>query len=357
MPELTVVVPTFNRSQHLARCLRHFVVDENDLHIIIADGSNVPEHRRKNEASVMRVKSDLNIEYIGFPSELGFFQRCSEVADQISTEYIVFHADDDFLFSSGMIAAAEFMDNNSEVTVTQGNIMHIGRGKNKLMNVATYPFSPIAIQDPVKRLKWHMRGYRPTFYSTHRRKNCAEALAATSKFTSPWLRFTEITASSLIALQGQLGFVDVLYGVRESHPGALSRNDMNWPDILVHDNFSKTLQDYVDVVGPFIEEMNACCSPVDADKQAREAFLEFMKMVMIPQTRPIPQHIIDQTRSVLDIFENHSRHDNQRRLLSNAIALINDPEYKRKSTIKSAILSSIPYKSLLRGFSKKFRLN
>ena len=341
MDEITVVVPTYNRSVHLTRTLKHFCIDENDLNIIVADGSSDKNERKKNENAVNRVKSTLKIEYQDYPVEMGFFERCSILAEQAASPFITFHADDDFLFSSGIKKAARLLETDSSLVAAQGYIMHIGKNKENLsLNVATYPFSPTKFENRIERLNWHMRAYRPTFYSTHRRENCALALKAASKFTTPWLRFTEITASALVSLQGDLGFTDCLYGIRESHPGALSRNDVNWPQIVKHEKYEDTLAEYSQIVSQFLCELDDQLSLDESDKIARKSLLEFLRMVFVPEYRPIPQHIAEQTWTVLEYFNSPEKHPLEHKLILQAVTLIceNDAHQKNDLFKKLSIL-------------------
>jgi len=308
---ITLLVPTYNRVHFVERCLLHFNRDECAYRIIIADGSHDKE-KKANEALTVELGQNLNVEYHSFPTELSFSERCYEALNLVKTPYSAMHADDDFYFTDGYNELATALESRPDLIAVQGRIM-IVRRENEHFRVMPYLYQDVLQNTPVERLMWHMRSYRPTFYSLHRTETFTKALKNAVACKSFWPRMFEISLSALIAIQGRFAFVDTFQGIRESHAEALSKNDMNWNAIAVSPKFSEVLDLYARVIAEEIyrNEQNAIIagkgnskgvSLQDLDNDVRKAFLAFLKIALVPSSRPRVKELTSQSWETYDIF-------------------------------------------------------
>jgi len=316
----TVIVPTYNRSHFIERCLLHFNYDETRFQIVIADGSGT-EHGKRNQELVAELGGNLNIHYESYSSKVSFVERCHDAVRQVNTKFAAFHADDDFMYSSGIEAASLLMSDKPDVIAVQG-MSAIVRKEDNNFRVMPYLYSPITQKSPIDRLAWHMRAYRPTFYSTHRKETLETALKQAILVRDLWPRFFELVLSALIIVQGKVEYVDNLYAIRESHLEATSQNDMNWASMAIDDNFSAVLTKSANCVAGLICQMDGMQDHAKAVTSSKKAFLEFVKIALVPSTRPFPRELVDQSWSVHDYFDSLSTSSKERNRLLNTFRLM-----------------------------------
>lgn len=320
MSDITVIVPTYCRPIFIERCLLHFNNDENVHYIVIADGSTA-EYQAMNEKLVKELGGNLKIDYRSYSPDLSFAERCQDAVVNVQTKYSVFHADDDFIFSEGMQKAAGVLDAKPDVTMVQGMSMFL-RQEGETYCVMPNLYSPIPQDDPLERLVWHMRTYRPTFYSTHRSENLARGLFFALELRNTWPRFFELVLSSLMIVQGKALYIPDLYAVRESHQQATSKNDMNWPAIAVHNEFSNTLSQCANCVAGLVEEIFPEMKFDETVEQVKRSLLEFLKIALVPKSRAFPESLINQSWSVHDLFASLKKREFDRMRLQKTIGLL-----------------------------------
>lgn len=307
----TVVVPTYNRPRFLERSLVHFNRDESPLRILIADGST-DETKLENEALIRELGRDLDLHHLTYSPELGMISRLADVLRQLDAPYVAMHADDDFMLWRGLTAVATHLEARPELVAAQGMVL-LGRRQDGLVRVMPYLYQDVLQDTPLERLAWHMRSYRPTFYSVHRTSRVARAFAEISPHEGWWPRMVEIGLSSLIAVQGRFAHVPVLQGIREAHVQAESQKDIKWPAIVVHPDYSTVLDDYTRTVTAVVLERADEPRAQEADAEAtvgravREAFLEFLKGALVPAHLPRVPSLIKQSWAVHDLFADQRR--------------------------------------------------
>lgn len=305
MPSLTLIVPTYNRPELLERCLHHFNLDECALPIVIADGSG-PEGRSANARSVAALGADLDLIHAPYPPELGFAARCAVVLGEVTTPLVAFHADDDFMLSAGLLAAAERLDADPGLVAAQGSML-LARREDPAVRVMPYLYEDVIAASPMARLHEHLRNYRPTFYSVHRRWSALRSFELIAPFADWWPRMIEVGLSSVIALNGPFRHVDALQGVRETHAGSESGRDRKWPGIVTDPKFSTVLDAYAAVIAAEAAQHPQAAAEAeevaaDRDAAARMAFLEFLKCALVPSRRPRTRAQIRQSWAAHDLF-------------------------------------------------------
>lgn len=305
MTNLTLIMPTYNRPAMLERCLLHFNLDETDLPIIVADGSSA-EARAENARNIASLGKDLNITHLVYPPDLGFAARCAAVLAEVTSPMVAFHADDDFMFADGLKSVAQALQGRSDLVAAQGTMLLVRRS-DPAVRIMPYVYQDVTQNGPLTRLAWHMRSYRPTFYSVHRTASARAAFDAIGPFGDWWPRMIEIGLSSMIAVQGKFAHVEEMQGVRETHAQSDSSRDHNWPQIVVDPRFSSVLDSYAaTITSAAAQQPDAQSdkpqSTADRDAAVRAAFLEFIKCALVPAHRPKVPSLIRQSWAIHDLF-------------------------------------------------------
>jgi glycosyltransferase domain-containing protein len=126
MPSLlTVIIPTYNRSEDLARTVRFLRRHSSPFPIIIADGSKDEQASRNAKCQELGE----NIIYFHVPQEPGedtwknYFRRLDRALQQIKTPYAAFCADDDLLVPESAIQSATFLQANPQYVACHGHYL------------------------------------------------------------------------------------------------------------------------------------------------------------------------------------------------------------------------------------------
>lgn len=304
---LTLIVPTYNRPALLERCLAHFNLDECALPIVVADGSG-PEARAANARVVAELGGDLTIAHVPYAPEIGFAERCALALRDVGTPLVAFHADDDFMFAADLATVAAQLEREPTLAAAQGSMLLVRR-QDPLVRVMPYVYQDVLQPTPMTRLAWHMRSYRPTFYSVHRVWSARKAFEAIAPFADWWPRMIEIGLSSVIAVNGPFRHVDTLQGVRETHAASDSSTDHNWPRIVTDQRFSAVLDAYASAVAAIAAAHPEAAQEApeiaeDRGHAVRAAFLEFVKCALVPAHKPKPQSLTRQSWAIHDLFAN-----------------------------------------------------
>jgi len=301
--DVTVIVPTYNRPSLLERCLLHFACNKTPFKILVADGS--PEDiKRINGSIIERFRKSLNIEHQCYDTRYDFVLRCRDAVKSVNTEFMTFHADDDFISPHGIHAAAKYLKEYSDTVSVQGYSV-IFRKEGHYYKAMPYLYRTVAHNTAAERLKQHWHEYRPTFYSTHRTAVMLQALEVSSNFTNFWPRFFEIALSGAVVVQGKLGFVPALYAIRESHDQALSQHDMTWRDMAVHEDHKRHLGTMSYHLAEYISKHDGIEFD-SAHKSVHAAYEEYQKTILNPRHKPMPKELIHQSWNVYDLFNSRN---------------------------------------------------
>lgn len=238
MMKCTVVIPTYNRPTYLKRVLSYYHQYGNDLPIIIADSSS-EENKRLNR-EIISSFHDTSFSYLDkYDTNTHPFYKIIDALQQLSTEYCVLCADDDFVTLNGINQSVDFLEHNHDYTVAHGSYIYFrleGNGQkkryfwlniycppefNSSFNSASglrncYTGSSITFPGAVERLRYKLADYPiPTFYAVHRTDFLRLALEETMKNTSDD-SFGELLPTLLTIIHGKMKCLDVLYSARDA---------------------------------------------------------------------------------------------------------------------------------------------
>jgi glycosyltransferase domain-containing protein len=168
---LTIVIPTYNRPEQLAKTVRLLRRHSPPLPIIVADGS-YEEYSSRN-ATCREIGTD--IEYFQLPSEPSeiplhnYGRRVRKALAQCTTPYTAICADDDLLIPENAIRAAEFLEDNPQYVGCHGHYLQFeyAAGTIKTPNVE-YQGPSIDANEIGARLIQLFSQYEALFYAVFR---------------------------------------------------------------------------------------------------------------------------------------------------------------------------------------------
>lgn len=238
---LTLVLPTCNRSAFLARFLDYVRARGFEMPILIADGSH-DEQARANAEAIACYADDLDVCYRHFAPEITVGQRIGLALENVATTYTLFCADDDFVFLSKVREAVMRLETEPDCVACGGPmIVYTGNSANG-PSMRVHVAHDVTGMTSLQRIDAHMVQYRPTFYSVYRTAAVRAAFAHGRQPFDYWPRLVELSASAAVVAQGNYRALDGFFGMREMHPAQESKTGGQWLDIILHRDFSTHLE-------------------------------------------------------------------------------------------------------------------
>jgi len=215
---LTLIVPTMNRSEFLARLLYYYVSTNYKHQILIADASN-SVHLEKTKKVIREIGGKLNVRLLELP-EVNIAASIKELTLQITTPYAAYVSDDDFLIPKALEECLAFLDGNPSYSAAHGEAILFSLVSSgaygDIEGVGPYYQSPIEGESASERLLSHLEKYSVTLFSVFRtdtwRNMYSEAESAPDRAF-----MEELLPCALSVVYGKVKQFDCLYLVRQGH--------------------------------------------------------------------------------------------------------------------------------------------
>lgn len=217
---ITVVIPTYNRPNEIARLLTFLDDSGQNLSILVLDGSNdlVGEENRKVCSNFS------NVEHHKFPSNLHLGIRLTEGLRLVKTPYVLFCGDDDFVFPDAVDECVSFLENNSEYAAAIGEVWALRYFPNKpfvakgivLGNDLDYGKSfshERFIQRALFYFAYTAIGSIPLFYAVRRTNQTLNAFSLVTsniKYSS-----MELITNGMLLIDGKVEKLSIPFGLRD----------------------------------------------------------------------------------------------------------------------------------------------
>lgn len=111
LENVTVIIPAHNRPERLQRLLDYY--SGTDIRILIPDSSDTRFSGKLDSP---------NITYVHRPKE-HMLVKVREVLPLISTDYVLYCADDDFAVPAGIAKMVQFLEQNKDYSIAQGHYL------------------------------------------------------------------------------------------------------------------------------------------------------------------------------------------------------------------------------------------
>lgn len=211
---ISILIPTLNRSAHLARALYHYARTGFDGHVLIGDSSN-ERHARAVRRTVDQLKDKLKITYTYFPKpEFEHDGMCvQKMVEAAPTEFAVYSGDDDLLVTENLEHCARYLMANPEFSAAHGyraNVALDGEGPWTLPQAAAFiPGQELESDSAVERFTGYMRTGISMQYFVHRIETWRRMYQFVDQAPSRYLG-AELLPCSLSAILGKVKRLDLL---------------------------------------------------------------------------------------------------------------------------------------------------
>lgn len=220
-----IVVPTFNRSEHVIRLISYYS-NLNSSHTLYIGDSSDSFHAQQILHAIEKVRNKIKIVYKAYPG-LNTRATQKELIGITKEQFCAYCADDDWLIPDSLNKCAEFLVNSPDYRVARGkaigcvilkpdvnweikSIFPYWEGKNKNDD----------IEDPIKRfMSFFLDHYWVSEFAVHRTQEFYEDHENTEKYIiqNNDNAIGELMTGLLTILRGKSKFIDCLYLVRGIH--------------------------------------------------------------------------------------------------------------------------------------------
>jgi glycosyltransferase domain-containing protein len=245
---LSLIVPSVaGRGVFFERALRHFAACAVQWPVFVTDHSR-PDEGAVLAAIVARYPT-LDVRLIRHPPEMHFLERLARCAEAAQTDYVVVHADDDFMMPAAIEASLAFLDEHSDFGACKGRMAFFTIAHGGKVIVGSSDGRTRAEEAPAARVLRHVENFNPTLYAVHRRglfiESCRRTLAVTTNVT-----FWQYLASCIALAHGKLKTLDGVYYLRLNNELGwrsqliAQRDPTHWPYLAVAADFSAELASF-----------------------------------------------------------------------------------------------------------------
>lgn len=217
MEKITLIIPTYNRPDFLRRILAYYADKSLKYKIIVVDSSS-DENREKNK-EIIGFFHNLSVDFYHYQSDVHPNDKIFRVLGNVSSEYCVICADDDFITLKGIESAMSFLEKNPDFTCVHGNYLQFrlrnDRNKQpKFFWKELYSCKSLTSEDPVERIQHYFPDCCPTFYAVHRTSFLSIIF---KEYMDHDLggAFGELLLSSLTLAHGKVKCMDSIYAFRD----------------------------------------------------------------------------------------------------------------------------------------------
>ncbi len=221
--DLTIIIPTMNRPEFLARQLNYYAGQRYSGHIVVSDSSNA-ESQEQVKAGINALHGRLSIEYLWTPPTKTHMAVVAACRDYIPTKYSVLVGDDDFLIPRALQPCIDFLEANEDYNFScahgRGLAIRLDQpGAYGKVTWADYYDLGRPVVDggsASRRIKQYLSNFTTTLFYIHRTAQWKQMWEVTALM--PDQTFGELLPSCMSAVFGKVKYLDVLYLVRQDHP-------------------------------------------------------------------------------------------------------------------------------------------
>jgi glycosyltransferase domain-containing protein len=198
---LTIIIPTFNRSQLLQRAL--FYYSKWDCRILIADSSDLVD------TSINNFK---NCEYV-YLRNYSFSNKIEFCLNLVETKFVCISCDDDFFSYNGMKFAIDFLQRKTDFIAVHGRYSQFRFENNVVYSYKQLPINDISIIDEnfsSRLINSASLGFNP-ISMLYRRDVLVTALNACSDFSE----LIEYTLNIVPLLYGKRAMLPIFWMARD----------------------------------------------------------------------------------------------------------------------------------------------
>ncbi len=210
LSKMTLVIPTYNRHQHLKKLIEYYKSQCTPISFIILDSSD-QETLEKN-SHLCRELGD-KAKHITYASSTQVADKLLDGLKQVVTPFCGFCADDDLVFVDGIVAAIAFLQSHDDYVSADGIYLNFHTTGTDVNVKLEYSTRGIQAEDPGARIFQLCQKYESLFYGVFRTNDAVSIFTGVTKHTS--LHYQELFQAMAALLIGKSKRLPIIYAARQ----------------------------------------------------------------------------------------------------------------------------------------------
>ena len=252
MPSLTIIVPTFNRSQLLKSCLEFIRKQDSSIQLVVAD-SSIEKEKAVNRETVQGMGARIN--YLEFDLEIQPLEKLRSALGVVATEYACLCADDDLIVVKTALESVGFLARNSDYVACHGYYLRysLTNSKSMLLEDWEYRGPSLTATTASGRAIDLLSNYEALFYSVQATPMLRMSLEAMT--TSPYIMHQELANALWLVLAGKIKRIDRIYNLRQA--GIATRHSLADHYSFIAERFPSLTADYAFMVEKLVAKFKS----------------------------------------------------------------------------------------------------
>ena len=261
---ISIIIPTFQRSEFLERKLYHLKLQNCNYEIIILDTSQ-DIHLKKNKDTIKKYEDSLNINYFKFDKRFHFNKKTFFGIKQVKNKYVLISFDDDFLNIKALNDSLTFLEKKKDYVGANGYVLNYVHTPKKIHNLKRVPilgkFDVFEHHDILERSRQYlfsnkMRNQLFNLYRTNILKTIYKPLE-----NYPWKKYTEILFNMAAISSGKIKLIKRIFEIRTVNVNKEKYQDVSIPNFRTsfyqdfdNNDFASLLNSYKNIFKHFIKK-------------------------------------------------------------------------------------------------------
>lgn len=225
---ITLIIPTFNRHEHLSRLLTYYSRLNCDINFLVLDSSS-EDYKNKNKQFIAKIINNkiLKIEHRLYDN-IEPIIKIRDGLSQVKTKYCALCADDDVIFIDALVEAASHLEANENIVCVDGLYVNFFNNKGILKVNLEYSRASMCSKNLYERIFSLMQKYESLYYGVYRVDELRLIINGASKNDN--LHFQELHQSVASLMLGEHYRLNKVYGARQ-HCEPADKKRENWQTI------------------------------------------------------------------------------------------------------------------------------
>lgn len=236
----TLIIPTFNRHEHLTRLIRYYSSKKSTMSFLILDSSQ-PEIAQLNRQSCLML-GDM-AKHVIFDESIHPLQKIVDGLKLVATPFCTFCADDDIIFINALSEALSYLENHDDCACVDGVYLSFRVVKNNVQLRIEYSHGGLDARHPVSRVFRLLQKYESLFYGACRTSQVLSVFTSMNNLST--YCYQEFFQSVATLLLGKKHRLPIFYSGRQAcdraDPSSVKWNSHNW----LIENPSEIIQEYL----------------------------------------------------------------------------------------------------------------
>lgn len=271
LQHITLIIPTYNRPEFLARLLQYYASKNTEIHFLILDSSHEETTLTLNEQATHILGNQAH--HVRFSPSVPVATKLLEGLKLVETPYCAFCADDDLVFIEGISQALEFFQKNQDYVCVDGIYLNFNPIKTDVHLIVEYATQGINAEDPASRIFRLCQKYESLFYGVFKTQ---QALAIFTGVTqNSTLHYQELFQAASALILGKSHRLPIFYAARQHCTPADQERDKWQTYYWFADNAKEFLDHYL----VYREELwTFYQTHVTDQKHSKETFSKWMDL-------------------------------------------------------------------------------